>query len=195
MIFSDLPIWFAQSLAFRDVIFNLERLGLFDFILPLLLMFAVIFGVLSWTNIFGGNKGINVTISLVISLLAIRFPIYTDFLNIISPKLAIGIVILLFIVILTGLFVPEGAQAIIGWVMIAVGVIIAIVILSQTYSAFFGGYGGFNSDLIAWVIIIALLIGVLVVIVVANNAGRDPPSKKLGRLFSEIIDGAKGKTK
>ena len=184
----SLPIWFMQTFRFEDLLFSLENIGLFQFILPFLLIFAVIFGVLSWTNMFGGNKGVHVIIAVVIGLLAIRWSVYTDFLNIISPKLGVGLVIILVLVLLMGLFIPADSQAIMGWVMMAVGVVIAIVIFAQTYSDF--GYGGYvTSDLIGWVVITALLIGILVVIVLGNNSSKPSTSKKLGRLWDSIVEG------
>ena len=180
---------FTQFLAFEDVIYRLEGLGLFTFILPFLLLFAIVFGVLNWTNMFGGHKGVHVIIALVIGLLGIRFPIYSDFLAIVSPKLGVGLVIILSLVILIGLFVPDKAQAIIGWIMIGIGVIIAIVIFAQTYQILGPGTGFVGgSDLVAWVI----LIGIIVAVVVGNNADNEAPSTDLGRLWKTLA-GKKGK--
>ena len=172
LLIDKLPILFMQFVGYQNIISQLENLGLFDFILPFLLIFAVVFGVLNYTKIFGNNRGVHILISLVIGLLAIRFPIYTDFLNIISSKLAIGLVIILTLIILVGLFIPAGARGIIGWILVAIGFIIFIVIIVQTYSAFNYGYGVdyFSSNLIGYVILVALLIGVIVA--VAASGGR-----------------------
>ena len=171
----DLPIWFMQFVGYQDIIYQLENLGLFDFILPFLLIFAVVFGVLSATKIFGENRGVHIMIALVIGLLAIRFPIYTDFLKIITPKLGIGLVILLALIILTGLFTPKAARGIILWILMAVGFIVFLVIIVQTYSAFTYGYGldYFSSNLIGYVILIALLIGVIVAVAASGGRKRE----------------------
>jgi len=184
---------FLQGLGFQNVIFQLENLGFYDFILPFLLAFAIIFGVLNYINIFKDQRGLQALVALVIGFAATRFPIYSDFLAIISPKLGIGLTILLILVILMGLFIPEGAQAIMGWIMIGVAVVIALVIFGQTYSAFGGFYGGYlNTDLIGWIIIIGLLIGVIVAVVVGNSAGKGAPSRKLGAFFGDVGKALKG---
>lgn len=184
-------ISFMQSLAFEDIAIKLEELGFFEFILPFLLMFAIVWGVLSWTNLFGGDKAVHVLIAVVFAFLAIRWPIYRDFLAIISPKLGVGLTIILVLVLLMGLFVPEGSQAILGWIMIAVGVVIALVIFAQSYNDLQGyGYGSyFNSDLIGWVIIVALLIGLIVAVVTSGAGKKSKPSAHLGRWFKEAVGG------
>jgi len=178
---------FLQTASFEDILLNLENLGFFTFILPFLLMFAIVYGVLSWTNIFGGQKGVHALIALVFAFLSIRFPVYTDFLAIVSPKLGVGLVILLVLILLIGLFIPGGKQSVIGWIMIGIGVIIAIVILSQTYSTLQGSYGGYiDSDLIGWVIVVALLIGVIVAVVTAGNKSSGNSNTGLERMWQKL---------
>ena len=170
---------------------QLQNFGFFDLILPFLLLFAIVFGILSYMKIFGNQKSIHVIIALVLALLAIRFPVFTDFLNLISPRLGIGLVILLVLLILIGLFTPDGSQGTIGWIFIGVAVIIAIVIFAQVYDIMqFGGGLGYGSDLIGGIIIIALLIGVIVAVVMGG--GSDKPTgttsttaKKLKALFGD----------
>ncbi|PJC44539.1 hypothetical protein CO038_03020 [Candidatus Pacearchaeota archaeon CG_4_9_14_0_2_um_filter_39_13] len=182
---------FMQYVAFEDILIKLEQLGLFEFILPLLLMFAIVYGVLSWTNMFGGEKPIHALIAIVLAFLAIRWPVYRDFLAIVSPKLGVGLTIILVLVLLMGLFIPEKSQAIMGWIMIGVAVVIALVIFAQSYSDLQGaGYGSYvNSDMIGWVIIVALLIGVIVAVVTAGASKKEAPSKKLGSLWDSITGG------
>ncbi len=191
-LLGDLPVLFAQFFTFEDVLFQLERLGLFQFILPFFLLFAVVFGVLDWTKIFGGNRGLHAVIAIVVGLLGIRYPVYADFLQVISPKLGVGLVIILILIILTGLFIPEGSQHILGWIMIGIGVVIALVIFAQSYEILGGGYlGGFtNSDLIGWVIIIGLLIGFIVAVVTAGAGGSNKGSKGLARWFEKVTGGS-----
>jgi len=140
---------------------------------------------------FGGEKPIHALIAIVLAFLAIRWPVYRDFLAIVSPKLGVGLTIILVLVLLMGLFIPEKSQAIMGWIMIGVAVVIALVIFAQSYSDLQGaGYGSYvNSDMIGWVIIVALLIGVIVAVVTAGASKKEAPSKKLGRLWDSITGG------
>lgn len=184
---SDLPVVFMQYYSFQRVMDQLTDLGLFDFILPFLLIFAVIFGVLSYMKMFGDSRGVNVLIALVIGLLAVRWPVYTDFLNIISPKLGIGLVILLVLIILIGLFVPRGAKAVVGWILISIGFIIFLVIMAQTYELLRPAYGGgfLTEDLVGYLILVALLIGVVVAVVVGGSKSQKSVGKKMG----DVLEG------
>ncbi len=164
--------------SFADILFQWEALGLFDFILPFLLIFAVVFGILSQMKIFNENRGINVIIAIALGLLASRFTLYTDFLNIISPRLGIGLVVILAILLLAGMFTPKGSRGIVGYVLMGVGVVIFIIIIAQTFNILNFGYGlaGFSTgDLAGYILLIVLLIGVIVT--VAATSGKKSESK------------------
>ena len=49
-----------------DLLRGWESAGIFDFLLPFLLIFAVVFGILSTIQIFGKHKGVNVIIAVTI---------------------------------------------------------------------------------------------------------------------------------
>ena len=170
---------FMQFLGGNNFLYRLENLGFFDFILPFILIFAVIFGVLSYAKIFGDNKGIHSLIALVLGLMAIRFPLYTEFLNVISEKLAIGVVILLGVIILIGLFTTKQSNAAWGWILITVAVIILFVISFQTANYFGYPDSYTEDDLVGGLIAIAVVIGLIVVVIVSsgkdkgNNANPD----------------------
>lgn len=177
--------------GFADALFRLEQLGLFEFILPMLLMFAVVFGVLSYTKIFGDNKGLHAIIAIVISLLAIRFPEYRAFLAVISPRLGIGLVILLALVILIGLFTTNKSKAAWGWIFITIAVIIAFVIFYQSASIFGFPQGYLESDLVYGLLTIAVVIGIVVVVIVASNKNDSSGADKLAALWDGLTNGKK----
>ena len=165
--------------SFADILFQWEFIGVFDFILPLLLIFAVVYGILSQMHIFKESRGINVIIALVLGLLAIRFRFFTDFLAEIAPRLGVGLVIILTLIILIGLFTPEGWGGIFGLILMGVGGVIFIIIVAQTFDVFgslgFGGAG--SNDLIAYVVLVVLLIGVIVA--VAAGGKTEPTDSKI----------------
>src|SRR3989344_2025548 len=156
-----------------DVLFQLEGLGFFDFILPFLLMFAVVYGILEYTHIFGkDNKAPRIIVALVLGLLAIRLDFYARFLTEISPRLAVGLIVLLSALILIGMFVPNKSVPTVGWILFALGGLIFIIIAVQTYDALnFFGYSGYfdSSELIGWVVMVAILIGIIVAIVAGKG--------------------------
>src|SRR3989344_2042976 len=81
-----------------------EQLGVFSYVLPFLLLFSLIFGILSRANIFKENKGINATIALAVALMALQFNAVPRFFSDIFPRLGIGLSVILVGLILIGLF-------------------------------------------------------------------------------------------
>jgi len=183
MVFDISTGLFMQFLRADNIIFRLENLGLFDIILPFILMFAVIFGVLSYAKIFGDNKGIHSLIALVIALMAVRFPLYTDFLNVVSEKLAIGVVILLGVIILIGLFTTKESNAAWGWILITVAVIILFIIAFQTANYFGYPDSYTEEDLVGGILAVAVIIGLIVVVMVSGNKDKKPPTDYLHPLY------------
>lgn len=152
---------FMQVLSLRDLYFQWESAGVFDFFLPALLMFAIIFGILTSTRVLGGNKGINFLIAVSISILAIRVPFVSQFFSTIFPSFGIGLAIVIIVVILMGLFVSEGNMDIFGnvlmWGGLAVGIIIAIITFNQ-YDWFGSPWWQENWVSVLWIVIAVLVI-------------------------------------
>ncbi|MDO8564351.1 MAG: hypothetical protein Q7R87_05060 [Nanoarchaeota archaeon] len=154
-----------------------EAQGVFDFLLPFLLIFAVIFGILTTTNILGGakNKGVHVVIAFVIGLLALRLDFVPRFFAEIFPRLGVGLAVILTLIILIGLFVPQDEMRFWLWGLGAIAFIIAIVVISQSFE----GYGWFSSgsysDYVGWIIGAVLVIGLIIAV---SAAGNDDSKKK-----------------
>ena len=82
-------------------------IGVFAYILPFLLIFAVVYGILSKINILGEqgkNKGVNAVISVAVGLLALQFDYVPHFFSMIFPYAGMGISVLLVALILANLF-------------------------------------------------------------------------------------------
>jgi len=167
----------VQSIA--NILYQWEALGFFDIILPFLLIFAIVFGILSYIKAFGDQRPIHVIIAIVIGLLAIRYPLLSNVLAEITPRLGVGLVVILSLLLLIGLFIPGGHASTMGWIMLGVGAIIFIIILSQLGDVFGipwldGGGGGGSSDLISYIVLLVFLIGVVVAVVVSKDKTHTP---------------------
>ncbi|MBI2632538.1 hypothetical protein HYW75_06030, partial [Candidatus Pacearchaeota archaeon] len=55
------------------VIAQWQTAGIYDFLLPFLLIFAIVLGILRSTSIIGGNRGLHIIIALVIGLMAVSY--------------------------------------------------------------------------------------------------------------------------
>jgi len=178
----DLPGWFMQFYSIRDLFIQWENVGIFQFLLPFLLIFALIFGILSSTNILGGNKGINLVISFVIGLMALRLGFVQDFLTEVFPKLAVGLVAILLLLILVGLFIPDQERRFWTWGLGAIGFGIAVFIIFQTIDFLGWGRGGYWGDYAGWIFGAILIIGLIIAIGASGgNSGRKGGRRGGGR--------------
>lgn len=171
---------FLATGAIGETLNKWAEYGFFDYILPFLLIFAVLNGLLNQTKLFQDNKSINTIISLSVALMSLQFGFLSTFLAEIFPRLGIGLVIILVIIIIMGLFMP--AEGWMTYILFGIGAIILAVILVQTAGAlgWAGGYWWYeNWEEIAWIVGIAVMI-----IIIANAGG--PPSKSKNPLTNII---------
>jgi len=156
--------------SIADIFFQWESLGVFDFVLPFLLVFVIVYGIMVSTKFFGSNKGVYVIIALVIALMSLRYQYFlSSFLSELFPRLGIGLAILLALLILVGVFIGDKDNY---WryILMAIGAVIFIVILWQT-SDRLGWYwaGNLGSDTVGFIILGVLIIGAIVAVVISNS--------------------------
>ncbi|MEK6935772.1 MAG: hypothetical protein AABW67_03215 [Nanoarchaeota archaeon] len=125
-----------------DILNQWADYGVFAYVLPFLLIFAVVFGILSKTKVLGENKGVQATIALAIGLLALQFDYVSNFFATITPYFGIAIIILLTGVILMGLIYNGEKTKWLEKVFFGLGTLIFIilVITSISDSNLIGGY-------------------------------------------------------
>lgn len=163
--------------AIGNILSQWEAMGFFSYVLPFLLIFALVFGILIQLRLFRDNKTINAIIALAVGLMSLQFSFVPRFFSEIFPRLGIGLVVILIIIILTGLFAnPEDKWQM--YLMWAVGAIVVVIILVQTagvtgwYSFF--PWLGYNWPMALGVIAFIVIIGVIV----ASARPRSPTEMK-----------------
>ena len=168
-----------------DMFYQWEQYGFFSYLLPFLLIFALVFGILTQIKIFKDNKAINGIIALAVGLMALQFEMVPVFFSEIFPRLGIGLAILLVLLILVGMFADPDSGAVM-WTLLGGGVIIVIVILVQT-AGVVGWSSGYwwndNWPTIAGVVVILVIIGIIV-----GSASED--SKKSKSPFAQALRSA-----
>ncbi len=155
-----------------------NEMGVFSYVIPFLLIFAVVFAILQKSRILSHgtneNRAILAIISASIGLLALQFDFVSEFFAVIFPRFGIGLAIFLSLIILLGFFWPgdEVHGSWIGWV---VGIGVAIWALSSwdQWSGY-TGFGGWFVEYIWALIILGVLIAIIAIFI------RDPnkPVKK-----------------
>ena len=150
--------------AIGEMLYEWEQAGFFSYLLPFLLIFSLVFGILTQIKLFKENKAINGIIALVVALMALQFDLVPVFFSELFPRLGVGLAILLVVLILVGMFADPENNAIM-YSIFGVGVIIVIVILIQTAGIVgwsTGWWWGENWPMVAGVVILFIIIGIII---------------------------------
>ncbi len=155
---------YFEGSGIGDMLSVWNQAGFFTYLLPFLLIFALIFGILNQIHLFKESKSINGIIALVVGLLALQSPMVSQFFSEIFPRLGIGLSILLVLLILVGMFVDPSKTGIMV-TLLGIGAVITVVVLVQTAGAV-GWSSGYwwqdNWETVAGVIFILIAVAVIV---------------------------------
>ena len=159
---------FLQSYGFfrgggiGDLFNYWEQAGVFTYVLPLLLIFSIVFVILGKIKIFEDNKAANAIIALVVGLLAMQFDMVPFFFAELFPRVGVGLSIILAMLILVGLFL-DPKQKFQMWGLYIVGVVIFAVVLYDAGQFELGYYLYYLLDptYLSWAVFI-ILFGVVV---------------------------------
>ncbi|MEK6913606.1 MAG: hypothetical protein AABW47_02955 [Nanoarchaeota archaeon] len=162
-------ITFATVSAFPsgvlgELLSKWEAAGFFSYLLPFLLIFALVFGILTRVQLFKENKMVNGIIALSVALMALQFDFVPSFFSQIFPRLGIGLAIILGIMIIVGLFADPKSAAV-NYVLLGVGVITMGMILIQSAGAVgwqSGEWWGENWQMIVGAIFLFILVSIII---------------------------------
>jgi len=192
----------AES-AFRGVITFFEEIGLFDVVLPFLLVFVIVFAILEKTRIFGteevqgqkySKKNLNAVAAFVIAFFVIASARLVEILQIVSSQVVILLVAVIFFLLLIGTFYKEGEGVFLegGWkIFFMVLVFIGIVLIFMNALGWLDSFWGFLSrgsggNAVGSIILLIIIILFMVYIVKEpksftpehNKSGSSPPINK-----------------
>ena len=158
-----------------DILNQWAQMGIFAYVLPFLMIFAVIFGILSNTRILGTNKAVQGLIAFSIGLMALQFDYVPNFFATLFPYTGMGISILLVALILLGLFEGKDGVPWVKYVWLAIGLVIFIAIFLMTLSdiTFLGEKGAILSQ--SWPAILAgiVVIGFMFWVMSSKSGGEE----------------------
>ncbi|MGB9707945.1 MAG: hypothetical protein ACPLXC_01290 [Candidatus Pacearchaeota archaeon] len=154
--------------AFRDVLEQWASFGVFDVLLPLLLVFVLVFAILEKISIFN-NRGVNLIIALVLAFFAVTNPYVSVFFMYLFSNLAIGIAILLVMIVLLGVSLEPGKDTW-NWVFGIGGLVLLLIVLAK--AGFFNYALGSNvwywmQQNAASLILLLIVVGVVVFLLVS----------------------------
>jgi len=154
-----------------DLLLQWQQFQVFDYLLPFLLVFAVVFGILSATNILGSNKGIHTIIAVVVGLLSLQFRLVPQFFAQIFGRLALAVAVILVVMILVGLFIPNEHRMYWYWGLGSIGAIAAIVVVSESFNATGWYPTGYYSDYVGWIVAGVLIVGLIIAVASSGSSG------------------------
>ncbi len=122
------------SVNFGDIITTLEEVGVFDYVLPFLLVFSIFFAILEKTQILGqGKTNINVVVSTVAALLLLVQRGIVETINLFIPRVSLIMIVILMGLLIIAMVSGKQFAGLSGWVFsIMVVLIIIAIILAVT---------------------------------------------------------------
>ena len=155
-----------------NFLFQLENLGVFSYVLPFLMIFAVVYAILSKTSFLGKSNAVNVILSLAVGFMALQFDFVPYFFSEIFPRMGVLLSIILVAIILIGLFFDfrkKGTKVFFGILALIGFIVIVLQSFSEAFpwggNLFSGSFWWWLEDHLAIVLTIALvIIGVAAVV-------------------------------
>lgn len=171
----DLFLAFYSSMgggAIGQTLAQWEQAGVFSYLLPFLLIFVLVYGMLSAMKLFE-NQGVNIMISLAIGLMALQFNFVSVFFSEIFPRMGVGLSIVLVVLIIVGFFAREddghGGTRMAGWFKTLMAIVGGIVVLFIVLGSF-QDYGWYSNIGGIWYLVRAnfggIVLGAIILIVV-----------------------------
>jgi len=147
-------------------------IGVFSYVIPFLLIFAVVFAILDKTKMLSGpddeNRTIVAIIAVAIGLLSLQFDFVSEFFAVVFPRFGVGLALFLVVLIFLGFFYSpndgEDWSAKVAWIGWTVGIGVFVWALSS-WDQWSGrvGFGGWFVDNVWALIILGILVAVIMV--------------------------------
>ena len=93
-----------MAMTITDVLNSWNDIGVFSYVIPFLLIFAVVYAILQKSGVLGDNKTIDAIVAAAIGLLSLQLDFVATFFAVIFPRFGIGIAIFLVALIFIGFF-------------------------------------------------------------------------------------------
>ena len=164
--------------------YQLQSLGFFDYILPFLIIFGIVFGVMNRIKLFGENKPTYAIISIAVALLALQFGFVSQFFAAIFPELGVWLSVLLVAFIILGIVNVNRK-----WnkaVMALSGVVVLVIVLVKSFGQTWYNFGywlPYNWNWGVTIAIIAVLIGLGIMI-----GGPSKERSKKSNMFKNLLE-------
>jgi hypothetical protein len=144
-----------------------NEIGVFSYVIPFLLIFAIVYAILKKTGILGDNNdGILAIISVSVGLASLQFDFVSEFFAVIFPRFGVGLSLFLVLLIMVGFFFPKSQDGTKGqWIGIVIGAGVVIWSLSSWKEwTNYGGFGGWFTENIWMLVVLGIIIAIIAII-------------------------------
>jgi hypothetical protein len=166
--------------SITDVLNTWDSMGVFDYVIPFLLIFAVVFAILQKTKILTGsdgeNNGVLAIISVAVGLLSLQFDFVSEFYKNIFPKFGVGLSIFLVLLIFLGFFYKDNLGDL-KWIGYVVGVGAVLWAIDSWDSWGNAGFGNWFNENFWAIVVLGLIVGAIVAV---KNSGVNKSPKTTG---------------
>jgi hypothetical protein len=116
----------AEVSTFREILIFFDKIGIYDVVLPFLLVFTIVFAIFEKTKVFGleeiegkkyTKKNLNAMVAFVISFLVIASSKLVELITQVSSQMVVLLMLSIFFLLLVGSFYKEGEGVFLegGW--------------------------------------------------------------------------------
>lgn len=169
----------AQIWDFRTIAMDWSSMGMFDILLPMLLIFTIVYAVLQRTKILGDKQPVNAIVALIVGFFTMGNPQISQFFLPLFSNAALGLAIFAVFLLLMGLIMPGAEEGTWNNITLIGGVAMFFWIMSRA-ADYFGDYLIFSRSWWAnnagW--IIPLILVIIVIGLVASDSGSKPKTPK-----------------
>ncbi len=178
--------------TFRGVIEFMNRIGLYDVVLPFLLVFTVVFAVLEKSKIFGltksmdgetdqPKKNLNAIVAFVVAFFVVASVRLVEILTEVSANIVLMMIFSFFFLVLVGMLTQDkdGISLEKGWktffyvIILIVMVLIFLGALGWLKPAWDWMQNFYNSEIVAGVVLLGIVVG----FIFAVTTGKSTVSK------------------
>ena len=157
-----------ESGAIGDLLSKWEQMGFFSYILPFMLIFALVFGILTKVNVFRDNKMVNGIIALAVGLMSLQFNFVPDFFAQLFPRVGVGLAVILAIFVVAGLFIDPESKGI-NYFLLGIGVLVIGLVLIQSTGALGWASGSWWEE--NWQMVVgAIFIFIIVALIIGSSS-------------------------
>ncbi len=159
-----------MALDIHGFIRNIEYYGFFQYLVPFLISFAIIFALLEKTKVFGQNrKNLNIGLSLLLSLTILTNTELLDFLNVAISNLSL-MIILFAVVMLLFIFIMKIGESGGGennsFKYIAIILAIFATIWALVEAKYFSPYGDFTGTIYTFLYYLEPFIDIIIFVAI-----------------------------